>query len=86
MYEHVGLTLDNFPNSGDKNLIKSVVFTPDLVEGKLKTLDDNIGAGVDGYPSYSTKHCATVLWVPLSILFNKSMHPKFFLLCERGNF
>lgn len=78
VYEPLNQVGHNIPHSGYNNLINTVVFTPELVENKLKSLDDSKGAGIDGYPSYFIKHCAAGLSFPLSVLFNKSMQSGIF--------
>lgn len=73
VYEPCRGVHQNIPHSGHNDLISTVVFTPELVENKLRSLDESKGAGFDEYPSYFVKHCASGLCLPLSIIFNKSI-------------
>ena len=61
-------------NSGwEGQLLETVEVTPELVQGKLKTLKPTTSPGPDGIHSRVLKELATPLSLPVSILFKKSI-------------
>jgi hypothetical protein len=55
------------------NIIKSICFTESDVLNKIKLLDELKGAGPDGVPPLIIKKCSESIYIPLTIIFNKSL-------------
>ena len=54
--------------------LTDIFITPEAVKEKLKKLNPNKAYGPDGIPSRVLKELNEQLALPLSILFNKSLH------------
>ncbi len=63
----------NWSISESVSSLETVEITPALVHNKLKKLPSKLSCGPDGIPPFLLKKLASVLDVPLSIIFSKSL-------------
>ena len=62
-----------YENAVPYNFLSNISFTKRDVLNVLKRMDPNKGAGEDGIPSILAIKCATVISLPLSLIFNVSL-------------
>lgn len=66
------------PSFSDVIDFSSNAITVEEVESAIRKLKDNFTTGPDGVPAFVVRDCCRVLALPLSIIFNKSLHTSTF--------